>query len=248
LGVTLATVGDCDGDGHADIGFGAGGAIARVHSGFDGSLLFEWREPKWPGIPTRACVAGLGDIDGDGRADVATGYPSSPLVAPAAGRVRAWKVGLPAQVGAPFGFGDGSGAACPCGNTNSGQTQAGCRNSTGAGAELRALGSTSLAVDDLKFQLTGTKPDVLSILLDGTQSGGVGVAFADGLLVVGGTIKRRQALSNCTPLTTFGPGLQASAHWAPGNARYFQAWFRDAGGPCGSGANTSNGIAVTFTP
>ena len=33
---------------------------------------------------------------------------------------------------------------------------------------------------------------------------------------------------------------------ATGGTRYFQSWFRDPAGPCGSGFNLSNAMEVTF--
>ena len=30
--------------------------------------------------------------------------------------------------------------------------------------------------------------------------------------------------------------------------RYYQAWYRNVLGPCGTGSNTTNGIAVMWTP
>ena len=34
----------------------------------------------------------------------------------------------------------------------------------------------------------------------------------------------------------------------PGATWYFQAWYRNPGGPCGTNFNLSNGLRVTFEP
>jgi hypothetical protein len=44
------------------------------------------------------------------------------------------------------------------------------------------------------------------------------------------------------------PNLPASAAVIPGSVRYFQLYYRDVGGPLGTGFNLTNGVAVSFTP
>lgn len=248
FGISLAAVGDCNLDGIVDIGTGAWqGGYGRVFSGLDGALLFEWHEPQGDHF-TGLQIAGAGDLDGDGKSDVLTGFAASNVGGSAAGRVRAWSIGLPQSIGVLFGSGNGTGTACPCGNA--GQAQAGCANSTGFGAELRARGSTSVAEDSLFFQASRTKPNVSCVLFSSPQklAGGAGVVFHDGLLVIGSPIKRRGQTGGCNGVTTFGPGLAPNAHWQPGTTLYFQTWYRDSPGPCGSGSNTTNGVELTFTP
>jgi hypothetical protein len=42
---------------------------------------------------------------------------------------------------------------------------------------------------------------------------------------------------------------QANGLITPGAIVYFQAWFRDgAGSPCGTHANLSNALQITFAP
>lgn len=81
LGSRVAAVGDVDGDGVPDVGVGVpgddGGGLdagaVRVLSGADGTLLLERRGPRSGAY--LELVAGVGDIDGDGRGDLALGLP-----------------------------------------------------------------------------------------------------------------------------------------------------------------------------
>jgi len=79
FGSTVAGLGDVDGDGVPDW---AGGSLsmgasssgyARVMSGFDGHSL--WSVAGEPSSELGSSIAGIGDVSGDGRADVAIAAP-----------------------------------------------------------------------------------------------------------------------------------------------------------------------------
>jgi len=90
-----------------------------------------------------------------------------------------------------------------------------------------------------------------ALLFAGEQApgGGQGLAFGDGLRCAGGGIVRL-GVSNASPdgLATFGPDLGALGGWSAGDLRRFQAWYRDPGGPCGSGFDLTNGLELTLEP
>jgi len=98
FGQAVASAGDVDGDGVPDVIVGAprGDAIAppatdagyaRVFSGSDGStLLTVYGTAAFDALGS--AVAGVGDLDGDGRADIAVGVPFNDLAGADAGLVR----------------------------------------------------------------------------------------------------------------------------------------------------------------
>jgi len=154
----------------------------------------------------------------------------------------------PAQ-GSAFCFGDGGGSPCACGNT--GGTGAGCASSAGAGGLLTAGGSDSAADDDLVLYASDLVPARPALPFAGVDplNGGDGVRFGDGLRCAGGTTVRLGiATSDANGDVRFGPGLGAIGGWSPGDVRYFQVWYADPAGPCGSGFNLTNGIEVAFGP
>ncbi|MFO1077574.1 MAG: integrin alpha [Planctomycetota bacterium] len=80
-GGTIADAGDTDLDGAHDLlvggNFGHAPGMVRLYSGRTGALLQTFRDDD-PASGFGTCVAGIGDIDGDGAADIAIGAPHAP--------------------------------------------------------------------------------------------------------------------------------------------------------------------------
>ncbi|HIK61647.1 MAG TPA: hypothetical protein EYF98_13265 [Planctomycetes bacterium] len=137
----------------------------------------------------------------------------------------------------------------PCGNSNPG---AGCLNSTGYGSLLGAWGDTRAA--DVSLVARDAPPGQFGIFFQGDLP--LSSPFGDGLLCAD------QGLVRITPApiqidaggaATFGPcygdaTIPSLTGVVPGSGstRRYQFWFRDPAGPCGSGFNTSNGLAITW--
>lgn len=150
----------------------------------------------------------------------------------------------------PVGFDYCFGSACPCRNDDAG---AGCQNSTGVGASLVAMGSTSVVIDNLSFTASNLKANGPALLFSGNSqvSGGQGAAFGDGLLCTGGAIRRLGAqLADGNGEATWGADLFETFGWAsPGETRQAQVWYRDpTGSPCGGSFNTTQGIELVLAP
>lgn len=155
----------------------------------------------------------------------------------------------PAWVGTSFCAGDGSGSRCPCGNVSDTWLGLGCKNQVELGGGLSGRGSASVAADDLVLTVQYTKSQAPVALFSGPAQlgGGLGTPFGNGLLCIGGGLKRL-GTGVAGPAAIFGPGLQAQGGWSAGETRYFQAWYRDPFGACGGEFNTTQALAVTFTP
>ncbi len=152
--------------------------------------------------------------------------------------------------GTPFCFGDGTGAACPCGNT--GGTGEGCGNSTGNGALLYNGGGASVSAKDTALFTVRTPQNILGLVFmgDTTAGGGLGVPLFDGLLCVGGnTLRFPVRFSGTTgTIVLIDPVSSSLGLITSGSTWYFTTWHRDAAGPCGTSANFSNGLQVDFQP
>lgn len=93
FGRSVAHAGDVDGDGFGDVAVGAPQPIAgktgyaRVFSGLDGSGLLDWGGDS-AGDLFGSAVASAGDLNGDGRSEVAVGAPGDDDQGFAAGSLR----------------------------------------------------------------------------------------------------------------------------------------------------------------
>ncbi len=157
------------------------------------------------------------------------------------------------QVGAPFCLG----TQCPCSNDD---PNAGCGNSgldgnSATGARLfAAAGTTNHAADDLVLAAEGISPQRFGVFVAGTTPGTA--TLGDGQLCVAGNGQQLQrlqpqtsSLSGTITDSQFIQKLNGSAVGIvqPGTTLHFQVFYRDPGGPCGTGFNLSNALPVTFT-
>ena len=147
---------------------------------------------------------------------------------------------------------------CPCANES---LLGGCGNSSGLGALIGTAGSSSVAADDLNLVATQLPANATVLFLAANMLSRS--PFMDGLLCIGGPGSKIYRLPPATTSgadgsATLGSGLVALSNTnavpikggiIPGDTWYFQTFFRDMGaGGCGTGANTSNVVGVTFTP
>ena len=147
----------------------------------------------------------------------------------------------------PYCFGDGTGTACPCGN--SGAAGNGCASSVNAnGANLAGTGNPSISNDT--FLLTGTgMPNSSALYYQGTSQ--IATAFGDGLRCVGGSIRRLGTKANVsggsqypaagdTPISIRGAN-------AAGDVRNYQVWYRNAATFCSASTfNLTNGYTIVW--
>ena len=144
-----------------------------------------------------------------------------------------------------------------CGNAS---PDSGCLNSTGQGALLSAQGAPALHLagtsQALAFELTQIPANQFAILFMGP--GTATAVLGDGRLCVGtgsvGLFRFDPKQADGSGRVTWDdiPGYVAAnfppeAQFAVGEQWYFQGWHRDPNGPCGTGSNLSQGVAVLFS-
>jgi hypothetical protein len=149
-------------------------------------------------------------------------------------------------------FGDGTGTACPCGN--SGASGRGCANSFsagGAGLEVHS-GNASTLADTLVLRATGVPIGATGLFFQGTTAG-AGTAFGDGLLCAGGTIVRLAVKTAIgSPIVTYpapgdAPLTVAGGLTVDGGLRTYQFWYRDSASYCTSAVfNLTNGLGIQW--
>ena len=141
-------------------------------------------------------------------------------------------------------------AAGACGNPSA---SAGCINSTGVGASLKACGSTRTSADDLSLTASGLPAGSFAIPLMGRAT--AGTTLGNGTLCLGGNILRYPveavtggAVEVTGLVATSQANHPAASAISPGQTWTLQVWYRDVGGPCGGGSNLTDALTITFTP
>jgi hypothetical protein len=159
--------------------------------------------------------------------------------------------------GVPYCFGDGLTLPCPCGNNAQVGSQSGCRNSSGVGATMLGTGQTRISQDQLAFQVSGMPlaPGSFCLFFQGDAqiNGGFGAQFNDGLVCAGGSIRRlaiKPIVSGTSSFPQAGDPAVSVVGLVPlaGAVRYYECWYRNPAGPCGTRSNISNAIQVVWTP
>jgi hypothetical protein len=148
-----------------------------------------------------------------------------------------------------YGFGDGSSGPCPSDNDSLAGMNQGCLNSTGEGALLTAMGSTSITADDLIVRARNMPPGRLAVLVAGLEPADP-APFGAGLRVVAAARRLEVKTTSSAGLVNW-RALSSQGMWMPGETRYFQVLYLDAatGGSGGRGAsNATNGLKIGFLP
>jgi hypothetical protein len=168
--------------------------------------------------------------------------------------VDAVRIESSSDAGTRFCAGDGSAAACPCGNF--GAAGRGCATSFDpSGAGLSASGTASVSADTIVLHASGVSNSVVTFFQGTTQNAfGLGAAFGDGLRCAGGTVIRLKAAlaaGNAVQFPAAGqPAVSAAGSVPPsGGARNYQVWYRNAASFCTpSTFNLTNGLQINWTP
>ena len=149
-------------------------------------------------------------------------------------------------------FGDGTGTACPCGN--SGASGRGCASSVNVlGGRLVIAGTPSVSADTVS--LVGDEmPNSSALYFQGTgqQNGGLGSVFGDGLRCASGTIVRLGTKTNVVGASSYptggDPTVSVRGNVAAGDVRTYQVWYRNAAAFCTVNTfNLTNGLLVAWS-
>ena len=154
--------------------------------------------------------------------------------------------------GTPYCFGY---VGCPCGNNSTVGSGQGCRHNGGVGAILSGTGLTDVSSDSLVLTASNLPSPPLGagsvLFFQGTLA--TNVPFNDGLRCVTGTQVRLGHKAHLGTTASYPqPGdmsVSMKGGLTPaGGVRYYQAWYRNVPGMCGSLSNLTNGLSVIWVP
>jgi hypothetical protein len=154
----------------------------------------------------------------------------------------------------PFCLGDGTGSACPCGNT--GATGRGCASSSfGGGAWLSATGNAGASAGTDTLVLTAIDVPGPGLFFKASGLTPTPFSFGDGLLCATSGIIRLGVVFPSAGSASFPGGLTpnpihvAGAPIASGDTRHYQCWYRDAVVFCTADTfNLTQGLTLTWGP
>jgi hypothetical protein len=121
-------------------------------------------------------------------------------------------------------------------------------NSTGEPAEIEFAGTFSISENNFKLTGEGVPPGNPAIFFMGTES--VHEPFGNGFRCIGGEVNRLKKIAifpDGSVEMQFDMTQPPLSSVVPGIPYYFQLFYRDPDGG-GAGYNTSNSIAILFTP
>jgi hypothetical protein len=150
-----------------------------------------------------------------------------------------------------FCFGDGTGTACPCGNT--GGAQRGCASSSNIlGARLTMISGTPSTINDTAVIGASSMPVGTACLFFQGTTLDAGTPFGDGLMCATGTITRlgvKFAPAGSASFPAAGDPSLSVAGGVPqsGGQRSYQVWYRDSAVFCTSATNNlTNGCYINW--
>ncbi len=152
--------------------------------------------------------------------------------------------------------GDGSGTACPCGNT--GAVGHGCANSGNpAGAQLTGTGTATMSGDTVSLTASGMPATTSCLFFQGTTipgPGGLGAVFGDGLRCAAGSVVRLGIEGASSGAATY-PGVgdpRVSVKGllpSDGGLRLYQVWYRNSAAFCSPALfNLTNALKILWVP
>lgn len=168
------------------------------------------------------------------------------------GSFTGWQMSAERPSIVPFCLGDGTGAACPCGNN--GLAGHGCDNSSSTGGAILTATGT-FTPDTIVLTSSGERPSSLTIFV---QAGlGTPTPFGDGIGCLGGASRRLYTKSAVAGVATApGPGdpsitqrnINLGSPIGHGTTLSYQAYYRDVTAAfCPPNTfNVSSGLRITW--
>lgn len=235
FGSALGAAGDFNADGTPDVvvsavpGDPSVKSYVRILSGVNGSVLATLLGTADDDL-FGFSVAGLGDVNGNGKPDIAVGAPNGDPLGLSSGYARVFE-----------------GQSGGCGGTaNYCQT---APNSVGSGSLITSSGSTSIGANLFFLLASGAPANQFGIFYYGPNQ--IQQPFGNGFRCVGGGVFRLPVIQtssqgNALYQVSF-PSLPPAGQILPFSVWNFQFWYRD---PAAGGANFnfSNGLNVNFCP